>query len=346
MKVYLHERAQFLQPLFESVDYQVVIDSAKIDQADTIADIFQAFQRCNESEIKNYLSTFKQVILFNAETPLIIQELAKQFDHSKVVFVTTGHINFKFEQAQVIQFENFFAVMQQHYSDQWLAPELDQLHPYTVKPKYFDALLGLTKKHRSFVHQQITNYNTEYFEFTYNGTKPICLQGEFVLPQHVKLYGAFGFFSQPGNSTSSQDVQYHGNSIRLSHIIPIDIYNITAYSIITETYYSNDFVFLTEKTAKCLLARRLFVMFAGQHYLKHIQNLGFKTFSDVIDESYDQEADRDQRWRMAWQQVERLCSMDQQQILEKIRPILEHNYQHMVNNDWNYVSKLQQTLTK
>lgn len=43
----------------------------------------------------------------------------------------------------------------------------------------------------------------------------------------------------------------------------------------------------TEKTARCLASGKPFVLFSGPGSLKTLQNFGFKTFNDIIDESYD-----------------------------------------------------------
>ena len=43
----------------------------------------------------------------------------------------------------------------------------------------------------------------------------------------------------------------------------------------------------TEKTARCLASGKPFVLFSGADSLKTLQNFGFKTYHNVIDESYD-----------------------------------------------------------
>jgi hypothetical protein len=120
----------------------------------------------------------------------------------------------------------------------------------------------------------------------------------------------------------------------LSQIIPVNVYNNTAYSAIAETCWQDNFAFFTEKTAKPIMARRLFVVFAGRGYLANLRRLGFKTFGDIIDESYDQETDALVRWRRAWDQVAWLSEQPQELILEQIRPTVEHNAQVMLTTDW------------
>ena len=75
-------------------------------------------------------------------------------------------------------------------------------------------------------------------------------------------------------------------------------------------------------------------MFAGQNYLANLKKLGFQTFGDIIDESYDQESDALIRWRLAWEQMQWLSNQPQEQILERIRPIVEHNFAHIMTINW------------
>jgi hypothetical protein len=54
----------------------------------------------------------------------------------------------------------------------------------------------------------------------------------------------------------------------------------------TDEFANNWF---TEKTAKCLVAGRPFVLLYGTNSLKNLQAQGYKTFGNIIDETYDQE---------------------------------------------------------
>jgi hypothetical protein len=106
---------------------------------------------------------------------------------------------------------------------------------------------------------------------------------------------------------------------------------------VAETCWQNHFSFFTEKTVKPIIARRLFVVFAGQGHLQNLRTMGFQTFNTIIDESYDDEEDDLVRWQRAWDQVEWLKSQPQEEILERIRPIVEHNFAVMMTTDWYYV---------
>jgi hypothetical protein len=129
----------------------------------------------------------------------------------------------------------------------------------------------------------------------------------------------------------------------LSQIIPFKIYNQTAYSVVTESCIQNHFSFFTEKIVKPIMARRLFVMFSGKGYLVNLRKLGFQTFDNIIDESYDSIDNNAERWQHAWNQVDWLNQQPQELVLEKIRPIVEHNFSVMMNTDWYGIFRKQLT---
>ena len=129
-------------------------------------------------------------------------------------------------------------------------------------------------------------------------------------------------------------VNYHGHRMSLSQVAPLSIYNETAYSLIAETSYSSHFTFYTEKTVKPILAHRLFIMLGGTHALRNLRTVGFRTFGDVVDESYDSLTDLHERCNGALSQVEYLTTLSQEEVLAKIKPICDHNYSHMMRTDW------------
>jgi hypothetical protein len=129
-------------------------------------------------------------------------------------------------------------------------------------------------------------------------------------------------------------IRYQGRSMSLSQVVPISIYNQTAYSVVAETNYDNHYSFCTEKIVKPILAERLFIVFSGQHYLRNLRSLGFKTFDGIIDESYDSIEDNNLRFKSACEQITYLINQPQDKILEQIRPITEHNKQVMLETDW------------
>ena len=65
-----------------------------------------------------------------------------------------------------------------------------------------------------------------------------------------------------------------------------NIYNQYQIEIVSETDAMSDYWF-TEKTARCLAVGKPFVLVSGTGSLTRLRDMGFNTFNEVIDESYD-----------------------------------------------------------
>tara|TARA_R110002074_G_scaffold56682_2_gene139738 strand:+ start:164 stop:1321 length:1158 start_codon:yes stop_codon:yes gene_type:complete len=78
-----------------------------------------------------------------------------------------------------------------------------------------------------------------------------------------------------------------------------DIYELpyidTVCSIVSETNDNDYEVFMTEKIWKPIIAQHVFVVHGNYLYLQRLREMGFKTFGNYFDESYDLEQDSDKR---------------------------------------------------
>jgi hypothetical protein len=149
---------------------------------------------------------------------------------------------------------------------------LKKLDPYKVKSKYFDLLLGWRKPHRDIIYNYINENNLiDKVTMTYltDRSIPINQQGiwEVAMPANT-----FNTITQ---------IQHLGSSASLSQIIPLNVYNQTAYTVVAETNYDNHYSFYTEKIVKPIHAKRLIIVFAGHNYLKNLISLGFKIWISV-----------------------------------------------------------------
>lgn len=126
-------------------------------------------------------------------------------------------------------------------------------------------------------------------------------------------------------------------------LTPIDaaMFDNSYFSVVPETYFfKNSFlnelntVFHTEKTYNAILMKHPFIIMGVTNSLDHLHHNGYRTFHPYIDESYDDVWDDEQRMTMIINEVKRLCSLTNEQLIEwqeNIREIVEHNYQVMIN---------------
>lgn len=243
------------------------------------------------------------------------------------------------------------------------------------KPYLFDALLGMTKPHRTYVQCKLVESNLIEKTLLSVHTNPTAYQTESfecLFPElHDKFLSSQSNFFENYQSPALDDLetptiksfkqqatnplercsinlvpcvsdQYLGLSSRveMSCVVPWKIYQHSWYSIVTESTWAH-FLFLTEKTAKCLLAKRIFILFAGNGSLKFLHQLGFKTFHGrYIDESYDCVLDPVLRLKMAWTQVERLATYDPVEVYDYYQEIVEHNQRVMLELPETHLTSL------
>ena len=83
-----------------------------------------------------------------------------------------------------------------------------------------------------------------------------------------------------------------------------------------------------------MLSNKPFIVLAGKHFLKNLKSLGFKTFSPVIDESYDEIDDLKERTKSAFNSFVELQNKDQFKIRLQLKEILDHNERCMRDKSW------------
>lgn len=271
----------------------------------------------------------QKIIILSTELHPPIVDFLKLNDDEKIVYYICGLLNFELKKSVVYPFMDWFETSSFFYR-KWLPEILTRLKPFEVKNQSFDILLGCKKLHRDVIYKY-TKERPGIGVVTYFNNMDTTFSMD---PEHWIMESQGLRLQQPINWTVDQ-VQYYGHPISLSQILPIAVYNQTAYSVVAETCWQDEFAFFTEKTSKPIIARRLFVMFAGKGYLRNLRKLGFKTFDSIIDETYDDETDALIRWRKAWEQMVWLDQQPQKTILENIKPIVEHNFNVMMTDYWS-----------
>lgn len=127
-------------------------------------------------------------------------------------------------------------------------------------------------------------------------------------------------------------------SENMHHAIKVNMPDLAPYfqqsyfSIITEGDFTrgNYRQMFTEKVLKCFLHLHPFIVIGLPGTLDLLHELGFITFSKIIDESYDKEQDDEKRLKMCLKEIKKLNSLNYNElrnVYEELKPILDHNYQ-------------------
>jgi hypothetical protein len=105
----------------------------------------------------------------------------------------------------------------------------------------------------------------------------------------------------------------------------------TYFSLVTETVFNYPYSFRTEKIWKPVAMAHPWIAVANCGYYRDMQHLGFRTFGHLIDESFDQIENSQDRIERISQVVEDLCRQDLDQFLAAAENVCKYNQQHLLH---------------
>ncbi len=115
----------------------------------------------------------------------------------------------------------------------------------------------------------------------------------------------------------------------ISSDVLVNFYQSSLMSIVAETYFYSNVIHLTEKTFKPIVNHHPFVMVSAPNTLKVIKSFGFKTFDNIIDESYDSITNHHDRFDAIVNIIKEVSSWNTKQMSKttnKVKEIVDYNY--------------------
>lgn len=210
---------------------------------------------------------------------------------------------------------------------------------------YKDSISWSGKKYREFGSTKSDNEVEKIIEFV----KQICIE-------KYKINFTYNKNWMLESWIIDNDIHFHQNN----HLISSPVYS-AAINVVTESLVdtsiesfdgtfpelnkNNSSILVSEKTIKPILAEQIFLIQGNINTLQYLHIMGFQTFGDFIDESYDKEPDWIKRTEMIVKEVDKLMKMQEKEWLEfyeNIIPILKHNRQNLLNleDSRKYILKL------
>lgn len=135
----------------------------------------------------------------------------------------------------------------------------------------------------------------------------------------------------------------------------IKFYSDTNFEIVGETFgeLGNDAFFPTEKIVKPITMKHPFVVAGSKGYLRNLRTLGFKTFADHIDESYDLIHDWQDRTKAVVEVVRSIIRKGSLKFYNETKSIREHNYNVLCDMQgrqknilWNNMKKVMEKINE
>ena len=106
-------------------------------------------------------------------------------------------------------------------------------------------------------------------------------------------------------------------------------YTDTYFSLVTETVYDYPYSFRTEKIYKPILMAHPWVAVANQGFYRDIKKAGFRTFGHLIDESFDEIENSNERLERIIATVKDICYNGPKEFLLASEEICKYNQQHL-----------------
>jgi hypothetical protein len=222
-----------------------------------------------------------------------------------------------------LQYDKFLPEVLDYEENIQAAAQMDKIYQKENKPYKFLFLNGRGRKHRA---ELIRKLNAEsllaYSLWTNldgaNGAVQTLPQ-EYEVQRYqpyiddgTKRYVKFELFNNEWGEIYLEPSPY------------IDTY----FSLVTETVFEIPYSFRTEKIWKPVVMGHPWIAVANAGFYRDIRNLGFQTYSHVIDESFDSIENNQDRLDRIAKVVADLCKQDLAAFLKECYNTSKYNQQH------------------
>jgi hypothetical protein len=166
--------------------------------------------------------------------------------------------------------EKDFLCFQRRYNDQRLAFYME-MHRSNMLDKFYMSMDSAQPESGQSFESNINHLANRRPELKITQEETIAAKNSLPL-----ILDSRNFNSHPMENTQFSTEHYYKKSL---------------INIIQETYFYSPEIHLTEKTFKPIVFKQPFIMIGAKGSLQHLKDLGFKTFNDFWDESYDMQDD-------------------------------------------------------
>lgn len=158
------------------------------------------------------------------------------------------------------------------------------------------------------------NYEFDYAFISMNGVPKLhrCLMQDILSEQDLLKHGKYSWrnLRNSGHWYNFKHWNEHQifldqsdpNTLFHQEIIP-PVYKNCFMQLVPETH--EDRFFLTEKTSIPLFFNKPFLVAGSQYFHQRLNGLGFKSYDEIFDYSFDSEPDLEKRYRMLSEQIKR-----------------------------------------
>ena len=211
-------------------------------------------------------------------------------------------------------------------------------NPKIISSNKIKRFISLNRKHRPlrieflqklYDNDLVDNFLLSHPEFGCYKEKNLDISVKFI-PPHIKNVPWVEGGLHP-------DIQFQPANY--------DLFGKSYFNVITESLIESESntVFITEKIFKSIYAKMPFILYGVAGTLNSLKEMGYKTYENIIDESYDKEKNDLSRLDLIIKEIKRLAELSAEDFLElyqKTIAITEWNYQNYIKrNSENIIGK-------
>ena len=273
-----------------------------------------------------------------------IEDLLQQ---NKIWLISGGEMESKWP---YLLFDNFMSKILDYKDNLVEIKRTNEIFSKTVKPYKFLFLNGRMRHHRKYLLEKF-KYDGILDQSLWTNLDPVPHRFyPFVLPQELNLDNntpsAFIVQQLPEkyevqrykeqiyktleNPQRDLALKYHLFNDEWGDIyLNAEPYIDTYFSVVTETVFEYPYSFRTEKTWKPIAMGHPVIFASNYGYYRDFKNLGFKTFGHLIDESFDNIENVQDRIVRISEIVKDLCNQDLPAFLAATEETCKYNQQHL-----------------
>lgn len=286
-----------------------------------------------------------------AEGSWTLQEQIRQLNiedlvlSKKLLVLSGGDMSSNYPYLLHDHFFNVILGYEQNISEMARMPEIYQKK---IKPYSFLFQNGRARPHRKYLWERFRQLDLlDHSLWTMLDGRPTVRDNTYVLTHNsTNLMATTTPIKQL--PPEYETLQYRNNRVQIDEpkrqfikhdmfdntwgeiYIQAEPYIDTYFGLITETVVAQPWSFRTEKIARSIAIGHPWICVANRGFYKDLRNLGFQTFSTVIDESFDQIDNTQERTDRIIEIVQDLCSQDLVKFLDACYSICKYNQQHLI----------------
>jgi hypothetical protein len=280
-----------------------------------------------------------QTLASHCETVHCCADLVQQ---NKILLVGGGDMNASWP---YLRYDNFLPKIMDYEENIQATSRSQEIYDNIHKPYKFLFLNGRTRAHRKYLMERfklsglLDQSLWSWLDSTVGYSKNIVLRHndlDLIGQTHqIKLlpvhYEYVAYRDRVNNLESDrQFVKYELFNNEWGEVyLNAEAYIDTYFSVVTETVFDYPYSFRTEKIWKPMAMAHPWIAVANQGYYKDLHQIGFKTFGNLIDESFDCIGNNTDRLERIAQVVEDLCQQDLASFVKECYNICKYNQQHL-----------------